>query len=59
MSILDRARIDHRQLHGPRQVTDGYLLALAAAFGGRFVTFDRTIPIAAVHDAADDDLTVI
>ena len=59
VSILEEARIDRRQLHGPRQVTDGYLLALAAAFGGRFVTFDRAIPIAAVHGAAEDDLTVI
>jgi hypothetical protein len=28
---------------GPRQITDSYLLALAVAHGGRFVSFDQRI----------------
>ena len=35
------------KIHGPRQVTDVYLLALAVRHAGRFVTFD-----AACFDAA-------
>jgi toxin-antitoxin system PIN domain toxin len=33
---------------GPRQVTDGHLLALAARHGGKLVTLDRGIPGALV-----------
>jgi len=50
LSLLDGDLVDPTRVHGPRQVTDVYLLALAARNGGRFVTFDRTIPqTAAVH----------
>ncbi|MDA8296273.1 MAG: PIN domain-containing protein [Actinomycetota bacterium] len=59
ISIGDPRRLDRRRLHGPRQVTDAYLLALAVAHGGRFVTFDRTISISAVPDAVEDDLVVV
>ena len=45
ISITDRSLIDGSLLHGPRQVTDAYLLALATAHDGRFVTFDRSIPL--------------
>lgn len=34
------ARVGHR-LHGPRQVTDAYLLGLALDHGGSIATFDR------------------
>ena len=42
-----------------RQVTDTYLLALAAAQGGRLVTFDRGISVAAVPAASARHLVVI
>lgn len=59
ISLLDHELIDQSRLHGHRQVTDAYLLALATAHGGRFVTLDRSIPIEAVRQAAENNLTVI
>lgn len=59
ISVLDAAIVDRNRLHGPRQVTDAYLLALAAAHGGRFVTFDRTVPLAAVPAARPEHLAVL
>ena len=50
-SLLDRAVIDATRIHGPRQITDAYLLALAVINGGRFVTFDGAIGISAVAGA--------
>lgn len=58
-SLLDETLIDASRLHGPRQVTDVYLLALAAAHGGRFVTFDRTIPLSAARRAGPGNLVVL
>ncbi len=46
-------------MHGPRQLTDAYLLALAVAQGGRFVTFDRGLPLSAVPAATADALVVL
>jgi toxin-antitoxin system PIN domain toxin len=51
VSLLDDALFDRSRIHGPRQLTDAYLLALAVVKGGRFVTFDRAIPVAAVRGA--------
>jgi toxin-antitoxin system PIN domain toxin len=59
LSLLDAALIDSARVHGPRQVTDVYLLALAVAEGGRFVTFDRTIPLSAVIGASSEKLVVL
>ncbi len=59
VSLLDPASVDGSRLHGPRQVTDAYLLALARARGGRFVTFDRSVPLASVPGAAEEHLTVL
>jgi hypothetical protein len=58
-SLLDETRVDRTRVHGPKQVTDVYLLALAVARGGRFVTFDRTVPISAVAGARGDQLVVL
>src|SRR5687767_13396512 len=58
LSLLDDARIDRTRIHGPRQATDVYLLALATANRGRLVTFDGSIPLAAVKGARQDDLVV-
>lgn len=59
VSLLDASIVDGSRLHGPRQVTDAYLLALATAHGGRFATFDRTLSLSAVHGASEDHLTVL
>jgi len=58
-SVLDPALVDRTRVHGPRQVTDVYLLALAVHHGGRFVTFDGRIPLAAVRSATPEHLVVI
>jgi toxin-antitoxin system PIN domain toxin len=48
ISVLASRRVEGSRLHGPGQVTDAYLLALATAHGGRLVTFDRSVPTSAV-----------
>lgn len=58
-SLLDARVVDRSRLHGPRQVTDAYLLALATARGGRFVSLDRSVSLAAVHGATVDHLAVL
>lgn len=58
VSPLDTRIVDHSRLHGPRQVTDAYLLALATAHGGHFVTFDRSRSLSSVRGAGNDRLTV-
>jgi toxin-antitoxin system PIN domain toxin len=59
VSVLDEEVVDRSYLHGPKQVTDVYLLALATANGGRFVTFDDTVPIAAVPRATPDSIVLL
>lgn len=59
VSVLDEDVVDRERVHGHRQVTDAYLLALAAAHGGRFVTFDQRVSIEAVRSASAASLTVI
>lgn len=59
VSLLDDEVVDRSRLHGPRQVTDAYLLALAVAHQGRFVTFDAALPLSAVRDATPDHLAVL
>lgn len=51
ISLLDPAIADASRIHGPRQLTDLYLLALAVRHDGRFVTFDRTVALDAIHGA--------
>jgi toxin-antitoxin system PIN domain toxin len=59
LSVLDAAVVDRHRLHGPRQVTDAYLLALAVARDGRLITFDRAIPQSAVPAARAEHLTLL
>jgi toxin-antitoxin system PIN domain toxin len=59
VSLLDPKSVDSSSVHGPRQVTDAYLLALARAHDGRFITFDRSVSLATVPGATDDHLTVL
>ena len=59
ISLIDEQLIDRNHVLGPKQLTDIYLLALAVKHGGRLVTFDRAIPIAAVKGAQARHLVVI
>jgi uncharacterized protein len=59
VSLTDDAVVDRSRIHGHRQLTDIYLLALAAANNGRFVTFDTSIPLDAVRTASKDDLVIL
>jgi predicted nucleic acid-binding protein len=59
VSLLDDELIDYSRLHGHRQVTDAYLVALPTANGGRFATLDQSIPINAVRHASVRNLTLI
>ena len=51
ISLLDDQLVDNTRVHGPRQLTDVYLLALTVKNGGRLVTFDMSIGTAAVKGA--------
>jgi toxin-antitoxin system PIN domain toxin len=51
VSLLDEARVDFSRLHGHRQVTDAYLLALAVRRGGVIASFDTALPVTAVRGA--------
>jgi toxin-antitoxin system PIN domain toxin len=59
VSILDRRVVDPGRVHGPRQVTDLYLLALAVKNRARLATFDRSIPLDAVEGAEKRHLLVL
>ncbi|MGI9156484.1 MAG: TA system VapC family ribonuclease toxin [Marmoricola sp.] len=59
VSLLDARIVDHSRLHGPRQVTDAYLLALATVHDGHFVTFDRSLTPSSVKGASTAHLTVL
>ena len=50
--LLDPGVVDPTRIHGPRQLTDLYLLALAVRRGGRLVTFDASIARDSVTGAA-------
>ncbi|MBP8803378.1 MAG: TA system VapC family ribonuclease toxin [Xanthomonadales bacterium] len=51
LSMLDTQILRLDRIHGPAQITDAYLLALAVAHGGRFATFDERIATATVPGA--------
>jgi hypothetical protein len=59
LSMLDPDIFDATRIHGPRQLTDVYLLATAAHRKGKFVTFDARIPLAAVRQAQARHLLVL
>lgn len=59
LSVLDERAFDRTRVHGAKQLTDVYLLALALRNAGRFVTFDDSIPLSAVHGATADNLVVL
>ena len=51
ISLLDGKISDATRIHGPRQLTDVYLLALAVRHAGQFVTFDNSVALEAVRQA--------
>ena len=59
LTLLDESRIDPDQVHGPAQLTDLYLLALAVSRGGCLATFDETIPRSAVQGATSRHLVTL
>ena len=59
ISLLDPHLVDRARVHGPRQLTDVYLLALAVRHKGLFATFDSAISIDAVKGAQKRHLLAI
>jgi predicted nucleic acid-binding protein len=51
VSLQDETLFNLAHVAGARQLTDIYLLGLAAKMGGRLATFDRAIPLNAVVGA--------
>ena len=59
ISLLEAGVMKWDRVLTSRQITDTYLLALAAAHGGRLVTFDRGITTAAVPSASKKHLVTL
>ena len=59
LSITDHRWFRRDHIHGPAQLTDLYLLALATHHQGRFVTFDQSIPISALPATTAKHLVVL
>jgi toxin-antitoxin system PIN domain toxin len=59
ISLLDGSIADPARIHGPRQLTDIYLLALAVKNGGCFVTFDGAVSPEAVKRATKKNLLIL
>ena len=59
LSLRDKAHFVADRIHGSRQVTDIYLLGLAASHAARLVSFDASIPVSAVPRAKSRNLVVI
>jgi uncharacterized protein len=59
ISVLDAQRFEQSRWLNSRQITDAYLLALAAHRGGRFVTLDRNVDLQLVRGAEPRHLVVI
>ncbi len=59
ISILDNQLFRHTHIHSHKQLTDLYLLGLAVRHQGCLVTFDRRMPLSAVHGAQPEHLVVL
>ena len=59
LSLLDEAAFETTRIHGPGQLTDAYLLGLAAYRGGRLVALDRSIAISGVPRAKSSNLVIL
>jgi toxin-antitoxin system PIN domain toxin len=59
VSLLDAKVADSTRIHGPRQLTDLYLLALAVRHEGQFITFDTSVSVEAVRCAEKKHLLTL
>ncbi len=59
VTLLEPRVADASRIHGPRQVTDLYLVALAVSRDGRFVTFDASVPLNAIKNAEKKHLVAL
>jgi toxin-antitoxin system PIN domain toxin len=59
VTLLEPRIADLSRIHGPRQLTDLYLLALAVSRDGRFVTFDASVPLNAIKNAEKRHLVAL
>lgn len=59
ISLLDAQLFQHLHMHGPRQLTDLYLLGLAVKNKGCLVSFDARIPLSAVRGASPANLVTL
>lgn len=59
VSLLDEELFRSSMISGHQNITDVYLLGLAVRNHGRLATFDRSIPLKAVHGARPSNLVVI
>ena len=59
LTLRDSKSFIPGRIHGGRQLTDIYLLALASRHGGRLVTFDQGIPLSSVRAAKPLNLVVL
>jgi toxin-antitoxin system PIN domain toxin len=59
ISLLDTKISIPTRIHGPRQITDLYLLALAVRHHGQFVTFDASVTMDAIKGAEEKHLLIL
>lgn len=59
ISLRDGSVFALDRIHGSKQLTDIYLLAIAAKHKGRLVTFDEGIAVSVVREARPANLLVI
>ena len=59
VSMLDETLVDFSRLHGHRQVTDAYLLALAVGRSCAIASFDTALPVTAVRGASRKHVVAI
>ncbi len=59
VSLLNSDLVDSTRIHGPRQLTGVYLLALVVQHEGRLVTFDTGIPLSAVRKATAQKVLIL
>jgi predicted nucleic acid-binding protein len=59
LSLLDAKVVDSSRIHGPRQLTDLYLLALAVRHNGKFITLDASVSLDAIRSAEKKHLVTL
>jgi uncharacterized protein len=59
LSVLDEGLFDFSRLHGHRQISDAYLLALAVHHGGALASFDAGVALSAVRGATKKHLLAL